>query len=222
MSTTMIRSTPIVPRVLIIGDRQHPYRLPELERYATQYATPTTVRLFGRANVMQQHCYCLPSEASWQTTQTMYAAFQAGLTALADELRRLGRYPERLAEAGGIKAHPESLTATVISCDDPSRHASFWWGQSQNHGVPHCVRVPVERHTSKMLGLSVGGLHSQYDYTVCPDDAAFEDVARLEEAARRAAVTWEVHLDRLGTYATAVADGRYAPLLYAIQPSLFG
>ncbi len=187
MSTTMIRSTPIVPRVLIIGDRQHPYRLPALACYATQYATPTTVRLFGRANVMQQHCYCLPSEASWQTTQTMHAAFQAALTALADELCRLGRYPERLAEAGGIKARPEPLTPTVICCDDPDRHASFWWGQSQNHGVPHCVRVPVVRHTLKMLGLSNGSLHSQSDYTVCPDDAAFGDVASLEEAVRAAA-----------------------------------
>jgi len=222
MSTASTHMTPLVPHILLIGERQHPYRLPDLHRYATQYATPTTVRLYGRANVMQQHCSCLATKERWQATQTTYAALQAGLTALADELRQLGRYPARLAEAGGIKAHPEPLAATAIRCDDPDRHASFWWSQRQNHGVPHCLRVTVERHTPKMLGLAGGTLYAQSDYTVCPDDAAFENVARLEAAARTQAIAWETHLAQLGTYATAVADGRYAPLLHAIQPSLFG
>ncbi len=62
----MTRSTPIVPRILIIPERDHPYRLPILACYTTQYAPHTTVRLYGRANVVQQHCYCLPSEGCRQ------------------------------------------------------------------------------------------------------------------------------------------------------------
>ncbi|HEX6292980.1 MAG TPA: hypothetical protein VFZ66_27605 [Herpetosiphonaceae bacterium] len=218
---------PVVPHVLVIGERRHAYTLGAIERLAVRYATAETVRVAGRtANIRQAHCWCLPDDQAWTEVQSCHAAFQTALTALADGLRDLGRYAVTLQAAGGHKQHPDLLCPTVIHCPDPDAPAGNWLITHDQHALPRCTRHTVARHTAKMIEVTSGttydlGLRDQGHYTVCPTDDAWDRIARLHAEVEAAAAAWKKLRDRLGTYDAAQADRRYAALPGAQQLGLF-
>lgn len=220
------RIPPIVSTILIVGERVHSYRLAPIKRLGITYATKTTVRAEGRTSNIQHHlCWCVPTNDAWDETQATYAAYQAALTALADSLRELGRYPTKLAAVGGVKKHPEPLSTTVICCPDPDSKDGTWFLPTSDQGLPKISRHTVSKHSPKMLTITSGtiydvGPRAQAHYSVCPTDADWERIETLYTAAEAAAHEWRKLLDRLGTYATAHLDQRYRALQTAIQPSL--
>jgi hypothetical protein len=208
------RGQPIVPHVLIIAPRPGLYAPPPLTRAATMYATATTVRCrpdAGAELTQHQHLvWCLPDEAAWAEAQALHAAFAERLTALAAALRQAGRYDQRLAANGGIKAQPSPLCLSVAVADDPDApYPSTWWLTPWH--VPSVERRPVERHTPKML--SAGGIGSdtfpQDGAFVLGDDATWTQIHTAWWAVQEAAELITAFLMRLGTYQEAVADGRY-------------
>lgn len=178
----------IVPHILYVADQRHPWQLAPIERLAVNYHTPTTVfvafgtadasvqPITGRSGVSKQnyHVWCLLDDAAWERVQTEHAAFQATLDALADGLRQLGRYAERLAEAGGVARAPNPLTPTVIAAPDPDVAPSNWF---TTRPVPRVERRVVVSHTPRMLRClsnydqHIETPHNQRDHFVCPTDA---------------------------------------------------
>lgn len=217
---------PIVAHVLVVGQRVHPYRLAPVERLVVRYATKTTIRADGHvSNIHHGVCWCLPTDDAWNDAQATHAAYQAALTALGEGLRALGRYPAKLAAAGGIKHHPEPLSQTVIACPDPDAKDGAWFAPPDNLGLPRITRHDVSKHTPKMLTITSGtiydlGPRGQGQYSVCPSDEAWVNIQTLYATAEAAAQAWKKLLDQLGTYELAKRDGRYRSLQTAIQPSL--
>jgi hypothetical protein len=219
------RSSPIVLHVLYVADQRHPWRLAPYERLATRYHTPTTVAVAfgtidytvkpqaGKSGVSKQqtHVWCLPDEAAWVLVQATQRRLQQALDALADELRLLGSYAKRLEAAGGIKLATNPLSATAIGASDPDDTEST--GYYLNRLVPHIERKDVASHTPKMLHVTRDGrpwsTSHQRDHFVCPADADWQAVEQRIAAATTAAEAWQRLLRGLGTYADALADGRY-------------
>ena len=208
------RGQPIVPHVLIIAPRPGIYVPPPLTRAATIYTTATTVRCRPDAGAdlpLRQHLvWCLLDEAAWAEAQMLHAAFAERLTALAAALRQAGRYDQRLAANGGIKAQPSPLCLRVAVADDPDApYPSTWWLTPWH--VPSVKQRPVERHTPKML--SAGGIGSdtfpQDGAFVLLDEAAWTQIHTAWWAVQEAAERMTGFLTRLGTYQEAVTDGRY-------------
>lgn len=221
----------IVPHVLYVAEQRHPWRLAPYERLVVRYHTSTTVSMmFGTVDGVvrpqaskkgvtkqQYHVWCLVNDRAWERAQAVRAALQHALDALADELRHLGRYADRLAEAGGVKQATNPLTPTVISVDDPDGPAGYFVSRP----VPRIDRRRVNSHTPKMLRCqssynpNIETPHNQSDHFVCPDDAAWERIEALHQAAEEAAGEWERLKRELGTYQAALADGRYRRLTAA-------
>lgn len=228
MSTT--RVVPHVPHVLIIGVRDDPYAPPLIARAATCYATPTTVRVrlpAGHEEIRQQrHVFAVPDDAAWAELEASHAAFGAALAALAELLRRLGRYHDHLTR-WGLKAAPNPLCPSVARIDDPDRRERSTWWMTAWH-VPRMGRSPIVRHTPRMLSSGETGSYvfSQADCFVLVDDQDWADLEAAHAACASAAASVEALLARLGTYAAA-SDGRHAAaasmeaLLAETPPSAF-
>ncbi len=218
------RHIPIVSTVLYFDDQRHYYRLPEPQRLKPIYGTPTTVRLeapgakvgtLHKQTVVQTHVWCIRDDAAWQRLTTVHAVLQQALNAFANELRRLGRYDQRLAEAGGAKQHAELLSPTVISVSDPDLpdNSFVWLGK-----VPGIERKPAKRHTAKMIEVTYSwgdSLSGQQQFFVCPSDADWERVEAARQACDDAKAAFDVVLSELGHYDVALKDGRY---LKAVEP----
>lgn len=208
------RWLPIVPHVLIIGERTHRYAPAPLIRAATIYDTPTTVRVKrpdGKEETQAQHkVWAVPDDTAWAEIEAANAAFGAALSAFADVLRELGRYDKRLAENGGIKQVPSGpLCPSVARADDPdANNQSSWWLTPWH--VPHLERRAIERHTAKMLATGDIGSYvfTQSDSWLLADDAAWERVSAAQQACKDAAAAAVALLERLGTYEDA-RDGRH-------------
>ncbi len=217
MSTETIA---LVPHVLHVGELHHPWRAAPIERLKVLGDTPSGVRVEpgtlpgvtarpGQAilNRPDHLVHCLPDEDAWAEAQQVRDAWQAALDALAGALRELGRYDERLAAAGKGAANP--LTPSVIYLYlPPDRRYSptyFWTGD-----VPEVRRALAERHTAKMVRLKGGYPAAQTHCYLCQDQPAGARIEALHAAAVAARQAWRDLLTRLGTYAQARADGRYA------------
>lgn len=205
------QEAPIVPEVLVIGERTSYYTPPPLIRESVQYATPTTVRTAGGTRQKHQ-VYCLPDDAAFARIADAVNAFGATLTDLAGELRRLGSYAKRLDEAGGMKSAPNPLCETVANIDDPDQDGSRWWMQPWY--VPRMQREPIARHTPKMLSKYDADHPNAYVFAqsncfVLPDDAAWECLHERREAVKDAVAHVDRVLQELGLYSIAQADGRY-------------
>lgn len=216
-------SEPIVPTVLFVAEQRHPWKLAKVARLRALYHTPTTVRVelaqlsggkSAQETKQQHHVYCIADDAAWGRVISTQSDLQTDLNALADGLRATGSYVGRLAEAGGIKKAPNPLSSTVISAPDPDTADEGSW--FTNRLVPQITRRPITGHTPKMLRGpghwapdSETTWHAR-DHFVCPDDAAWERIADLIAAALARADNWQLLLKELGTYQTALADGRYA------------
>lgn len=208
------RHVPIVPHVLIIGERKGYYLPPPITRAETVYDTPTTVRVRlpdGRQTTEQQHkVWAVPDDAAWAEIEAAVQAFGARLAELADVLRRLGRYAERLAVWKDAKTTPNPLCPAVARIDDPDVTGTNWWLTSWH--VPRLERRPVVRHTAKML--TGDAMPNAYFFTqagsfVLADDADWAAVEAAHAAAEQAVRDAEALLNRLGTYQDAL-DGRHA------------
>ncbi|NJO81962.1 MAG: hypothetical protein HC828_03675, partial [Blastochloris sp.] len=209
------RLKPITPWVLIVGDRRSSYEPAAIHRAEAVYETQSTVRvrLDGSEETKAQHkVYAVPTEEAWTEAQRLHQVLADTLTALADGLRDLGRYDTRLDEAGGLKAAPNPLTPTIISCKFPEDELQWWWEPWQ---VTNCERKLASRHTAKMVfyqwsaDSDSDSSAMQHQFAVCPDDAAWERIAALHAAAEAARAAFVSHLATLGTYQDALADGRY-------------
>jgi hypothetical protein len=230
------QSPPIVPWALHISEPRNAYRLPTVTRLQLRYQTPTTIR--GRVvahigpaprfagNEVSEHqhqAYCCPDDNAWEHVQATYTAYQEALDALAAALRELGSYSSRLSAAGGPKKASNPLSPTVIHILDPDGVARWWYEPMK---VPRIERIAIERHTPQMLreaGAEYTGT-SQTDHFVCPADDDWARVEALHTAATKREQAWHNLLAELGTYAAALADGRYAslrtaPLLDAPTPT---
>lgn len=201
---------PIVPVVLVVAEQRHPWKLAAIERFETTYHTATTVRVAdptGALTKQQAHVYCLPDDAAYTDAEACRAVLQSAIDRLADELRTLGSYAQRLVEAGGERHAPNPLTPWVIEARDPDQDNGWIFC----HAVPQVARHAIVGHTPKMLLRAEPYAHkvNQHDHFVCPDDAAWQRVEALHRAAEQAASDWETLKRRLGTYSEALGDGRY-------------
>lgn len=210
----------LVNHVMHIGDSRHPWRAPTIERLAVHGDTPRGVRVApgtlpgvtarpGQRQINRHDhlVLCLPDEAAWIETQRLHAAWQAGLDECAAALRAQGRYCDRLTTAGADAPNP--LTATVLwSYQPPDRH--YQRSYVATGTVPIVSRQTVTRHTPKMLVCTNGDMLAQTHCYLCPDDDVWNDVQARAAAARLARAAWDLLLTRLGTYAIARADDRYA------------
>lgn len=211
----------IVNHVMHVGESHHPWQAPPIERLEVRGHTPSGVRVTpgtlpgvtGRPsqrllNRPDHLVYCLADDLAWAEAQQARNAWQRALDELAGALRELGRYSDRLAETG--KAAPNPLTPTVVHTHlPPDRFYSptyFWTAD-----VPDLKRWQVERHTPKMVVFG-GSPAAQTHCYLCPDDAAWKQIAALREAAQKARQAWADLIKRLGTYAEAREDGRYTTL----------
>lgn len=210
------RHIPIVPHVLIIGERRSHYLPPSLIRAVTIYDTPTTVRLQmpatakggARQETQVQHkVWAVPDDTAWSEIEAACAAFGGRLEDLANLLRRLGSYPTRLAAWKG-KTAPNPICSSVARIDDPDKPGSGWWLSAW--WVPRLERKEITRHTAKMLSSGDIGSYvfSQEGCFVLADDADWAEVESAHQAAEGAAKAMEHLLARLGTYQDAL-DGRH-------------
>lgn len=215
-----MNSIAIVEHVIHVGEARHPWKAFPIERLEVRGHTPSGVRvvpgtLLGATarpgqrllNRPDHLVYCLPDELAWTETQRVRDAWQVALDELASALRDLGCYSDRLAEAD--KEAPNPLTATVLHTHLPPDRfyaSAFFWGGE----VPAVEQRAATRHTPKMVIL---GDHSaaQTHCFLCPDDASAKRIAELRVVAQQARQAWNVLIKRLGTYAEAREDGRYAP-----------
>lgn len=208
----------LVSHVLHIGESHHPWQAPPIERLEVLGDTPdgvrvvpgsmpgVTARLGQRVVNRPDHLVvCLPDEAAWAEVQAARALRQTTLDALAAALRAAGRYDEWLA-ASRNGSNP--LTPTIVHVAlPPDRYyaPTFFW----DGAVPQVVRKRAEAHTPKRV--SSGGVYlAQTHCYLCADDAAWERIAGVYQAAVSAAAAWHALRARRGTYAEARADGRWS------------
>lgn len=228
---------PIVPHVLYVAEQHYSWKLAAYERLATTYHTPTTVMLaFGTidssvkravgkkgATKQQTGVYCLPDDAAWSRVQVARTHLQQTLDLFADELRLLGSYARRLEQAGGIKQAPNPLSPTVIGVDDPDDDDHHYF---VSNPVPRIDRSEISSHTPKMLHVVRDGkpwsTTHQRNTFVCPDDAAWSVIQERQRAVQQAYEAWQALLRELGTYQTALADGRYKKPVVIPQLDLRG
>ena len=179
----------------------------EMEQYSEQGPVHLATRA-GRETSRDGHnLWCLPDEGSWAHTKLAYAALQCALDGYAATLRAAGGYARRLTEVGGLPAHPEPLSPTVIAAADPDGGRRAW----PRWDIPPCVRATVVRHTPKMVEVEsavalVAGRRFQEDHFLCPDDATWERVHHAWKIAEATARLWQRTLAELGTYAEVQAD----------------
>lgn len=223
------RHPPLTPSVLYVDDKDSPWRAPAIFRLPTHYHTETTVRCTVVPNLPlaanqsfvskpQTQVYPLRDNVAWDRVTAAHAALQQALDDLANGLRALGSYAARLEEAGGWAVAPNPLCPAVASCADPDRRESTSWFWSDP--VPRMERYAVTRHTPKMLAgtrtIAMNAIETtwnQRDQFVLPDEAAWERLQELHQAALARAAAWTRLLnDDLLSYDRAVSDGRYAAL----------
>lgn len=214
------RSRPIVPWICQIHERKNMWRVPRLERRCTLWATEQLVRSAdlesgqpdskGKGNV-----FCVPDDAAWARLMEASELMQSRLDDLADELRRIGSYKKRLAEAGGFGSAPNPLAPTVISSIDPDESMPTVVWRPGLKLLSHFDRRVIERHTPQMVSVqysSMGNatsMTSQRDQFPCASDEVWARVEAVYQAAQEAAAAYEALFVQLGTYADAEADGRY-------------
>lgn len=212
------RWKPIVPHVLIVGERTDIYAPPLIARAATIYDTPTTVRVRlpdgADGSQPQGSAYAIPDDAAWASIDSAVGAYAQALTAFADGLRQLGRYDHALTANGGVAQVPTGpLCSSVARADDPDRPRNWF---IDGWDVPRLSRASIARHTPKMLvGSDIGSYtFAQTEAWCLADDAAWQRIDALRQTAADAAQAVEALLGRLGTYDEALeraADGRTAP-----------
>jgi len=209
------QEAPLVPHVLVVCDRLHPYKLPEIERATVLYSTATMVRVLGAAGYSKSKhkVYCLPTETAWTELQTAYSKLQTALDALANYLRSLLSYIKKLEAAGGIKTAPNPLSPTVICAPDPDYNHTPIWNDWDIY-PPTPIQDQVEKHTPQMLKLIGNPLQeytTQGDRFCCPSKNHWFKYCKLHGSAQSAAHTLKTILKQLGTYDQA-SDGRYTSL----------
>jgi len=220
--------------VVLLGKRDHWYAIPEVIIAHTQYATPTTLRVTlpdGSARSVR-HAEAVPlpdgDDSRRQHLLDLIAQYGATLHALADRLRELGAYADRLAEACGalpgaelsardLQRAPNPLTPTVIVAPVPPMASARPDVAVDPWQPPTVTRKAAVRHTPKMLVLaSATGVpnapSAQRGNVCCPDDTAWIGCARLVNAAVRAHRALATMLAELGTYPPS---RRTAPLVIA-------
>ena len=211
----------IVPQVLVLAGQPNPYQLPDrtIADLLGHTAEMVSCRYpDGRARKhRQENVYCLPHPEAAAQVEAALTRYQQTLSAIADELRQLGTYEQRLAEAGGINAASNPLTPTVIFAAEPDGYHA----PSFDHAlkVPRADRCTVRNHTAKMLRIegSAATISGQQQYFVCPDDTAWERLQQHHAAAREAHAALVALLAELGTYQEARADGRYGQPMPAVS-----
>jgi hypothetical protein len=203
------QSLPIVPHVLVVGDRLHPYKLPPVERQKVLYSTATQVKLSGGKSKAQRLVYCIPNNETWIEFLEWYELLQTALDKLADNLRSLGHYPDKLKALGDNACNP--LTETVICAPSPDyNHSPSWnaWDVYPNKRE----RKTVAKHTPQMLKLHSDSLQeyaTQADHFCCPNSIAWHKFGNLQNAALFQSKCLLKFLDSLGTYEQALTDKRY-------------
>ncbi len=204
---------PIVPQVLVIAGQPNPYQLPtrEILDVLSHTAEMVSARRSDGTSCKrrQEKVYCLPTSEAIARVDAAFTRYQQTLSAIADELRSLGTYEARLAQAGGLEAAPNPLTPTVIFAPEPDGYHAPSFDYALK--VPRAERYPVRRHTAKMLYLEghAATISGQQGHVLCPDDAAWERIVQLRAAATQAHADLMALLGELGTYQEALADGRY-------------
>ena len=211
-----------VRSVVLVGKRDHWYAVPEVIIAHTQYATPTTLRVTlpdGSArSVRHSEAVPLPDgdDSRRQHLLDHVAHYGMALSTLADRLRELGSYADRLAEAtsalppdgsGDARLRvPNPLTPTVIVAPVPPRADGRPDVAHDPWQPPTVTRAAVARHTPKMVALgSPAGdpsatMTAQRGHFCCPDDPTWVSCARLVNAAVRAHRAVTTTLMALGTY----------------------
>jgi hypothetical protein len=203
------QSPPIVPHVLVVGDRLHPYKLPPVERQEVLYSTATQVKLSGGKSKAQRLVYCIPNNEAWIEFLEWYELLQTALDKLADNLRSLGHYPDKLKALSDNASNP--LTETVICAPSPDyNHSPSWnpWDVYPNKRE----RKTVAKHTPQMLKLHGDRLQeyaTQADHFCCPNSIAWHKFGNLQNAALFQSKCLLKFLDSLGTYKQALTDKRY-------------
>jgi hypothetical protein len=203
------QSPPIVPHVLVVGDRLHPYKLPPVERQEVLYSTATQVKLSGGKSKTQRLVYCIPNNEAWIEFLEWYELLQTALDKLANNLRSLGHYPDKLKALGDNASNP--LTETVICAPSPDyNHSPSWnpWDVYPNKRE----RKTVAKHTPQMLKLHRDSLQeyaTQADHFCCPNSIAWHKFGNLQNAALFQSKCLLKFIDSLGTYEQALTNGRY-------------
>jgi hypothetical protein len=222
----------IVPWVLVVTElRQHPYKLPKIERFKVLSETVQQVRLEGCKNQWKDKVFCIPNDAAWSEAEQLHIELQDALNDLASCLRKLGHYPQKAKELGAIRYDKKKeeyslikgalnpLSPTVIEAHDPD-NPQFLNLSNWEIYPRAATRRTIIRHTPQMIRImiDVGGKEyesptSQAGYFLCPDDAAWEKYQALHAAAIAASEALKQYLKQLGTYTAASLDGRYKVLL---------
>jgi hypothetical protein len=203
------QAPPIVPHVLVVGDRLHPYKLPPVERHEVLYSTATQVKLSGGKSKAQRLVYCIPNNEAWIEFLEWYELLQTALDKLADNLRSLGHYPDKLKTLGDNAPNP--LTKTVICAPSPDyNHSPGWnaWDVYPNKRE----RKTVSKHTPQMLKLIGDRLQeyaTQANHFCCPNSIAWHKFGNLQNAALFQSKCLLKFLDSLETYKQALTNGRY-------------
>ncbi|MGB8701914.1 MAG: hypothetical protein WCD18_21065, partial [Thermosynechococcaceae cyanobacterium] len=118
---------PVVDHVLVIGNRPGPYTLPSIEKVWVLYHTKEMV-FWGEQRKNQDNVWCLHTERDWLTVKALHKDLQTHLDALADCLRSLGHYPNKLAMAGGYaQCKKNPLCPRVVEAPSPDYpHSPIW------------------------------------------------------------------------------------------------
>ncbi len=226
------KSRPIAPLVLLVGSRDRTYQLPKLALASVQYATSQQIRVkFVDAagterGIMQDGCYCVPTQTHLQQVVERFTAYQTALTNLATLLRDIGTYAQRLREACDIEdgktpptsaqlaklakhnAGLERLCDQVICAPEPDKRMYTF---NDPFKLPDVSRGPIFRHTPLSYQKYQGSATiSQIDTFPCADNETWERVDEAVKVAAAAQKAWVALLAELGTYKVAANEQRYA------------
>lgn len=216
---------PIVDAVFTVLERPHSYVLAPLAQYSTLYQTDATVRVQDwqsgeLASCRKSKVYCVPNDSAWSELLGFYTRFQRDLVHLANGLRDLGLYSQRLMQLGN-RDSTTPICSTIIAAEDPDDYLSGFWAEAWS--VPSINRIQVVEQRPKTLIVpkqDVKTWHSSVDseettyvkqknHFYCPDDTVWETIEQLHAQALESSKAIQECLLRLGTYEQAERDDRY-------------
>jgi len=240
--------------LVLCGSRVDPYKPASIERLNASYLTEQTARVdrgqtsslypglsnFNKPkfNVPLREAFFLPVDAAkqehaWAQLQGLHQDLSVSLNAIALKLQSMGRYAERLEQAGDDAPNP--LNAEVVIAEDP--HDIRWGTECLGEWHPSAIsKVAVLRHTPRKIELATGGMKLQSGKFCCQgnDWEELQQLQRLADARAdaiaaffKAPTSWkepaqEIALteQQIKTAALALPEDRRQRLVMALLQSL--
>jgi len=207
-----LQGDPIVPAVLLVEAQETAYQVPAIRCSGVRYSTPTRIRDAGGTLRQQDAVWCVPEpvDTVWHVISRLHAKMQEAVERLATELRSR-RYSDRLAQAGGHTRGMEPLCPLVAYTADPDEQAA----DIAPFSIPDLtlLRVKGQRKQGLVLEPAVSDVSVGITYQgcfFCADEADWRVLRTIWQAAWQAHDVFLKAREVLGTYAEALADGRYA------------